>query len=51
MVGGFSGHVGLFFADDVLDGRAIKVRFIWPALPGKHPTWETNWTMEFVPAC
>ncbi len=61
VVGKFSGPVGLFFADDVLEGRPIKVRFTWTAVPGQHPrweqafsddagaTWETNWQMEFVP--
>ncbi|MFC5479752.1 DUF1579 domain-containing protein [Massilia suwonensis] len=61
VVGKFSNGVGLFFADDVLDGQAIKVRFTWTALPGRNPTWEqafsndggqtweTNWTMKFVP--
>jgi hypothetical protein len=62
VVGKFADHVGLFFADDVLDGQPIKVRFIWTARPGAHPrweqafssdqgkTWETNWEMEFIPA-
>ena len=62
VVGKFSDGVGLFFADDVLDGQAIRVRFTWTALPGRNPTWEqafsndggetweTNWTMRFVPA-
>jgi hypothetical protein len=61
VVGKFSDHVGLFFANDFLDGQAIKVRFTWTALPGAHPrweqafsndngnTWETNWKMEFIP--
>lgn len=62
VVGKFADHVGLFFADDVLDGRPIRVRFTWTATPGAHPrweqafsadggqSWETNWQMEFVPA-
>jgi hypothetical protein len=62
VVGRFSDHVGLFFADDVLNGQPIKVRFIWTATPGAHPrweqafssdqgkTWEPNWEMEFIPA-
>jgi hypothetical protein len=61
VVGSFSGHVGLFFADDVLDGQAIRVRFTWTAAPGTNPrweqafsndagaSWESNWTMEFIP--
>lgn len=59
VVGKFDNHIGLFFADDMLDGKAIKVRFTWTATPGEHPrweqafsndagqTWETNWKMEF----
>lgn len=60
VVGSFAGPVGVFFADDTLDGKPIKVRFTWNANPGGHPvweqafsdtdgaTWETNWVMEFV---
>ena len=59
VVGGFAGDTGVFYADDSLRGALIKVRFIWNANPGGHPTWEqafspdagatweTNWTMEF----
>lgn len=61
VVGRFSDGRGVFYADDRLDGRPIRVRFIWCANPGGHPTWEqafspdagasweTNWTMEFRP--
>jgi hypothetical protein len=61
VVGKFDGPVGLFLADDFLDGQAIKIRFTWTAMPGEHPrweqafskdqgmTWETNWEMEFIP--
>ena len=60
VVGRFSDGVGLFFADDVLNGQPIKVRFTWTAEAGANPrweqafsrdggaTWETNWQMEFV---
>jgi hypothetical protein len=60
VVGGFSGPVGVFFADDTLDGKPIKVRFTWNANPGGNPgweqafsgdggaSWETNWVMEFA---
>ncbi|MES2320366.1 MAG: DUF1579 domain-containing protein [Pseudomonadota bacterium] len=60
VVGKFTDNIGLFFADDVLDGKAIKVRFTWTA--GASPrweqafssdggqSWETNWTMTFTPA-
>jgi hypothetical protein len=59
VVGGFTGPLGEFFADDTLDGKDIKVRFTWNSTPGGNPrweqafsgdggeTWETNWTMEF----
>jgi hypothetical protein len=59
VVGRFAGPIGTFFADDILDGQPIKVRFIWTATPGEAPTWEqafsndqgasweTNWTMRF----
>lgn len=60
VVGRFVGGRGEFFAEDSLDGRPIKVRFIWNANPGQNPTWEqafspdagesweTNWTMKFT---
>jgi hypothetical protein len=59
VIGRFEGQVGQFFADDVLDGRPIRIRFTWRANDGKNPqweqafsadggtTWETNWVMEF----
>ena len=59
MVGGFQDGRGLFFADDVFEGRPIRVRFIWTPLtatackweqafsPDAGETWETNWVMEF----
>ena len=61
VVGTFSDHTGLFFANDMLDGQAIRVRFTWTATPGANPrweqafsndegaSWETNWTMAFFP--
>lgn len=60
VVGGFTGTTGVFLTDDTLDGKPIKVRFLWTVEPGHNPrweqafspdsgaTWETNWTMEFV---
>jgi hypothetical protein len=60
MKGRFENGTGLFFADDVFEGKPIKVRFIWTA--GTAPrweqafsgdggkTWETNWLMEFTRA-
>lgn len=59
VIGAFSGDVGSFQADDVLDGRPIRVRFLWYRNPGSDPrweqafsadggaTWEVNWVMHF----
>ena len=59
VVGCFSNGKGLFYADDILNGRPIRIRFTW--LPKDRisarweqafsadagSTWETNWIMEF----
>ncbi|MBI1754630.1 MAG: DUF1579 domain-containing protein [Acidobacteria bacterium] len=57
--GQFKEGVGTFFADDLLNGNPIKVRFTWIPNPGGNPrweqafskdggsTWEINWQMEF----
>ncbi len=59
VIGRFVDGRGEFYADDQLDGRAIRIRFIWQPNPGSHPSWEqafsadggasweTNWTMVF----
>ena len=59
VVGQFAQGVGSFYADDVLDGRPIRVRFLWHPNPGTRPrweqafsadggqTWEVNWVMHF----
>ena len=59
VVGGFSDGVGLFFANNRLEGKTIRIRFTWKANIGAKLTWEqafstdeaatwdTNWTMEF----
>ena len=59
VIGAFDGSIGLFYADDLLEGRPVKVRFTWRANPGGNPAWEqafsatdgreweTNWYMEF----
>lgn len=57
--GRFVDGVGRFDGEDVLDGRPIRVRFLWLDTHGDTPrweqafsdddgvTWETNWTMRF----
>ena len=59
LIGHFEDGVGTFFADDVLDGKPIKLRFLWLDTDTDAPhweqamsanggdTWETNWTMDF----
>ena len=59
VVGSFSDGVGIFYADDTLDGRPIRIRFTWRATDPDNPrweqafsadhgaSWETNWTMDF----
>ncbi|MGE5234563.1 MAG: NIPSNAP family protein [Acidobacteriota bacterium] len=58
--GGFDGGTGVFTGTDTLEGRPIRVRFIWSGVDTSTPrweqafsaddgkTWETNWTMDFV---
>ncbi|MBC7954468.1 MAG: DUF1579 domain-containing protein [Cytophagales bacterium] len=61
MVGGFDGEgLGVFYADDRIDGRPVRVRFLWSQRGPDRPhweqafstdagaTWETNWTMDFT---
>ena len=57
--GAFHDGVGTFFATDILDGRSIRIRFIWDSTldnptweqafsPDDGQTWETNWRMQFT---
>lgn len=60
VVGHFVDDTGTFFAHDRLEGKPIKVRFLWKR--GMTPqweqafsvddgdSWETNWIMEFTKA-
>jgi hypothetical protein len=60
VVGRFVDNQGLFYADDSLDGKPIRVRFTWLSPVNEDPrweqafsadggqTWETNWTMQFT---
>lgn len=59
VVGHFENGEGIFYADDVLNGKPIKVRFKWSVPSNGNPrweqafsddageTWETNWIMDF----
>jgi hypothetical protein len=58
--GRFNGAIGEFLAEDVLEGRPIRVRFIWNKTDPDAPTWEQafsvddgatweiNWVMRFT---
>lgn len=60
VTGRFIDGVGTFYADDTLNGVAIKVRFLWSTSDpdtlrweqafsaDNGATWETNWTMNFT---
>jgi len=57
--GRFENGVGTFYSDGMVDGRAIRTRFIWSHITKTSArweqafssdggaTWDTNWIMEF----
>jgi hypothetical protein len=59
VVGKFEDGVGTFYGDDTLNGRPIRVRFLWSNMDTATPrweqafsvdggqSWELNWVMEF----
>lgn len=59
VVGSFDDRIGTFYADDVLNGTPIRIRFMWFTADPDRPrweqafsadggvSWETNWTMNF----
>jgi hypothetical protein len=63
VIGRFENGVGTFMADDVHDGKAVKLRFQWLRTDTDSPrweqalsadggeSWEVNWTMDFQRAC
>jgi hypothetical protein len=62
MKGRFKDGVGMFYSDSTLDGKPIKVRFLWTGAATGKPhweqaysedggkTWAVNWIMDFHPA-
>jgi hypothetical protein len=60
MIGKFEDGRGLFYGDDVFEGRPIRLRFIWSPISAHEcrweqafsedggQSWETNWTMRFT---
>lgn len=59
VVGQFANGIGVFYANDMLNGMPIRVRFLWNCIspdapvweqafsPDRGETWETNWIMHF----
>ncbi len=59
VVGAFKDGVGVFEGDDTLEGRTIRVRFVWSEITANTAlweqefsddagiTWEKNWIMRF----
>ncbi len=59
MIGGFKDDCGLFYSQEVFEGRHIYNRFIWSKITAHScqweqafsedggKTWETNWVMTF----
>ena len=60
VVGRFANGVGTFLAEDTLNGKPVRVRFLWTRprpdsprweqafSPDAGATWETNWVMDFT---
>ena len=58
--GRFENGIGTFLADDVLEGRPIKIRFRWSGITADSAvweqafsadggeSWEVNWVMDFT---
>jgi len=62
VIGRFENGTGSFYADDMHEGRPVRMRFLWLDTAGETPrweqalsadggeSWETNWVMEFTKA-
>lgn len=62
VIGSFEAGIGTFLADDVHEGRPVRLRFLWLQTDTVSPrweqamstdggeNWETNWTMDFIRA-
>ena len=60
MRGSFETGTGTFYADELIDGRPIRVRFLWNGITADRcrwqqafsidggASWETNWVMDFT---
>jgi len=60
MIGSFNGGRGLFYAQELIAGKSILVRFIWSAITPTScrweqafsldggVSWETNWSADFT---
>lgn len=60
VVGRFANGVGTFLAEDTLNGKPVRVKFMWTCphrdsprweqafSPDAGATWETNWVMDFT---
>jgi hypothetical protein len=60
MVGRFTGGVGEFYGDEVVEGKTVKCRFLWTRPTpdtarweqaysnDEGRSWETNWIMQFT---
>ena len=62
LVGSFTEGIGTFYAEEEFTDAPVLVRFLWTDITADHAhwaqafssnegeTWETNWTMAFIPS-